>query len=67
MERKKNRGAYIALYVLVLVGLLLLIRSCAPQDIDSMLNENGIHSDQVMVCNPHRFTNSSGFVSEYYC
>ncbi|WP_336781325.1 hypothetical protein [Paenibacillus illinoisensis] len=52
MERKKKRGAYVALYVLVLAGLLLLIRSCAPQDIDSMLSENGIHSDQVMVVTP---------------
>lgn len=30
MERKKKRGAYVALYALVLAGLLLLIRSCAP-------------------------------------
>lgn len=52
MERKKKRGAYVALYALVLAGLLLLIRSCAPQDIDSLLSEYGIPSDQVMVVTP---------------
>ncbi|MFK0522801.1 hypothetical protein ACINKY_11410 [Paenibacillus illinoisensis] len=52
MERKKKRGAYVALSVLILAGLLLLIRSCAPQNIDSLLSENGIHPDQVMVVTP---------------
>jgi|GEM_PF-4618251 len=44
--RYRKQGAYV-FFFLLLAGMLLLIRSCGPQDIDSVLSENGIDSEQV--------------------
>ncbi|WP_405171737.1 hypothetical protein MHI12_05010 [Paenibacillus sp. FSL H8-0280] len=40
----RKRVAYVLFFVLV---ALFLIRSCGPQDIDSVLSQNGIDSEQV--------------------
>lgn len=46
MTRNWKRTTYVLFFVL-LAATLFLIRSCGPQDIDSVLSKNGINSEQV--------------------
>lgn len=51
MKRNRKRGAYV-LFIIVLVGLLLLIRSCRPEEFGHLLSRNNIQPEQVMVVAP---------------
>lgn len=44
--RNRKQGAYVLFFIL-LAGMLFFIRSCGPQDIDSVLSKNGIPPEQV--------------------
>ncbi|MCZ1263191.1 hypothetical protein ACIOBL_20845 [Paenibacillus taichungensis] len=51
MTRNRKRGAYV-LFIIVLVGFLLLIRSCKTEEFAPLLTRNNIQPEQVMVVAP---------------
>ncbi|UPK44926.1 hypothetical protein [Paenibacillus pabuli] len=51
MTRNQKRGTYVV-FIIVLVGLLLLIRSCKTEEFDTLLTRNNIQPEQVMVVSP---------------
>ncbi|WP_339849316.1 hypothetical protein MKY42_05300 [Paenibacillus sp. FSL W7-1088] len=51
MTRNRKRGAYV-LFIIVFVALLLLIRSCKPEEFAPLLARNNIQPEQVRVVAP---------------